>query len=79
MAIVTNSLAATNHSIVHSGYAPYRKDLLKLGVKLREVKFSIPLDGADRGGAGASLATLHTKAFVLDCDVDLHTAELPWD
>ena len=36
--IITNSLAATNHDIVHSGYAPARKPLLKAGVKILEIK-----------------------------------------
>lgn len=70
--IVTNSLAATNHSVVHSGYAPYRKALLESGVELREVRPDAFITGVDRieraghGGAGASLATLHTKAFIVD-------------
>ena len=64
--IATNSLAATNHSIVHSGYAPYRKDLLKMGVSLFEVKPNASLEEVKRGGSGANLATLHTKAFLVD-------------
>ena len=70
--IVTNSLAATNHAVVHSGYVPYRKALLESGVELREVRPDAFVEGVDRveqanrGGAGASLATLHTKAFIVD-------------
>jgi putative cardiolipin synthase len=70
--IFTNSLAATNHSVVHSGYAPYRKALLESGIELREVRPDAFVAGVDRvaqtdrGGAGASLATLHTKAFIVD-------------
>jgi putative cardiolipin synthase len=76
--IITNSLAATNHSIVHTGYAPSRKPLLEMGVELREIRFSAGLDGIERGGTGADLATLHTKAFVVDCE-DLFVGSFNWD
>ncbi|MDH3513131.1 MAG: phospholipase D family protein [Gammaproteobacteria bacterium] len=73
VSVVTNSLAATNHSIVHSGYAPYRKPLLENGVKLYEVRPDSVVSGTersgielDRGGGGAAIATLHTKAFAVD-------------
>ena len=64
--VVTNSLAATNHSIVHSGYAPSRKPLLKKGVKLYEARPDAEVKGVDRGGFGAANATLHTKGFIVD-------------
>ncbi len=64
--VVTNSLAANNHGIVHSGYIAYRKDLLRMGVELREVKINSEVSGVARGGSGATLATLHTKAFMVD-------------
>jgi putative cardiolipin synthase len=71
--VVTNSLAATNHSVVHSGYAPYRKPLLENGVKLYEVRPDVAVSGTERsgiersrGGKGAAIATLHTKAFIVD-------------
>ncbi len=76
--VVTNSLAATNHSIVHSGYAPARKPLLEMGVKIYEVRNDIALSGVERGGAGASLATLHTKAFVVDREA-LFIGSFNWD
>jgi putative cardiolipin synthase len=66
VSVITNSLAATNHSIVHSGYAPSRKPLLKKGVKIYEVRRDASIEGVDRGGSGAALATLHAKAFVVD-------------
>jgi len=68
VAVVTNSLAANNHAVVHSGYAPAREPLLKMGVRLYEVKANAKMSGVDRGGKGASLATLHTKAFLVDDD-----------
>ncbi|MEL6089132.1 phospholipase D family protein [Bartonella schoenbuchensis] len=62
--ILTNSLAATDVVVVHSGYAPYRKVLLKSGVKLYELK---PDGGPHRLWLfRSSKASLHTKAFLID-------------
>lgn len=36
--VVTNSLSSTDVPVVHSGYAKYRKDLLRAGVELYEMK-----------------------------------------
>lgn len=66
VSVVTNSLAATNQSLVHGGYAPVRKPLLKMGVKLYEVRADASVSGADRVGAESARATLHTKAFIVD-------------
>jgi putative cardiolipin synthase len=65
--IVTNSFAGNDVAVVHSGYARYRKDLLKLGVELHELKPS--LDAAPemkQKHFGSSGASLHAKAFVFD-------------
>jgi putative cardiolipin synthase len=85
VSVVTNSLAATNHSIVHSGYAPYRKPLLKNGVNLYEVRPDSVVSGTersgierDRGGGGAAIATLHTKAFAVDRQ-HLFIGSFNWD
>ena len=64
--VITNSLAATNHSIVHSGYAPARKPLLKIGVELFEVRPDVGESGARKAGNVNAEGTLHTKAFVVD-------------
>jgi len=64
--IITNSLAANNHGVVHSGYAPSRKPLLRAGIKIFEMRADAAVAGVDRGGSGAALATLHTKAFLVD-------------
>ena len=66
--MITNSLASTDVPVVHSGYAKYRKDLLRAGVGLHEMK---PQSGKStkRGGsgfAGSSKASLHSKAFIFD-------------
>jgi putative cardiolipin synthase len=76
--VITNSLAANNHAIVHAGYAPSRKPLLELGVKLYEVRADRAVAGVERGGAGASLSTLHTKAFIVDRD-ELFIGSFNWD
>jgi putative cardiolipin synthase len=76
--VLTNSLAANNHGIVHSGYMGSRKKLLRMGVKLWEVKISAPVPGVDRGGSGAALATLHTKAFMVDREY-LFVGSFNWD
>lgn len=64
VAVLTNSLAATDVAAVHGGYAPYRRQLLAAGVRLYELqpflqRHQISLFGS-RG------ASLHTKAFTVD-------------
>lgn len=62
--IITNSLAANDVIAVHGGYANYRKQLLKTGVALYEMRPETT-DG-DTSLFGSSGASLHTKAFVVD-------------
>ena len=76
--VLTNSLSATNHTVVHSGYAPYRKALLEAGVTLYEVHPDAAVAGVDRGSPGAALATLHTKGFVVDRK-ELFFGSFNWD
>ena len=65
--VITNSLASTNHTMVNSGYAPWRRRLLKAGVELYEYRGDIPdTTGIVAPGIGAHQVTLHTKAFVID-------------
>ena len=64
--IVTNSLASTNHSYVHGGYALHRKALLGSGVELYEVRADAPeVLGQVPVGSDVKL-TMHTKAAVFD-------------
>jgi len=53
---------------VHSGYARYRKNLLKAGVELYEIDQTLTrLERKERRGpAGSSKASLHAKSFVID-------------
>ena len=66
--ILTNSLASTDVGIVHSGYAKYRKDLLRDGVELYEMnKRLTPQQRKEKKGPhGSSKASLHAKSFVFD-------------
>ena len=66
--ILTNSLASTNHSFVHAGYAKHRKELLRDGVELYEL--NIELLKKNREGQnvdyGKDKTVLHAKSFVFD-------------
>lgn len=66
--ILTNSLASTDVAVVHAGYAKYRKDLLRAGVELFEMKAdeNTADDDGKRMLSGSSRASLHAKSFVLD-------------
>ena len=64
--VITNSLASTNHSVVHSGYAPSRKPLLEMGVELYEVRPDVAVRGTEQVGNQEAEASLHTKAFIVD-------------
>jgi putative cardiolipin synthase len=64
--VITNSLASTNHNIVHTGYAPSRKPLLKMGVELYEVRPDVPVRGSEKVGTVSAEGSLHTKAFIVD-------------
>ena len=68
--VVTNSLASTDVGVVHSGYAKYRKPLLRGGVELYEIKpDAYKTDKRRRlGMLGSSGASLHAKTFVMDRD-----------
>lgn len=61
--VITNSLASTNHAIVHGGYAPRRRDLLEGGVRLYEVR---PDTRVSRLTGAPVHMTLHTKAVIID-------------
>ncbi len=67
--VITNSLASTNHVVVHSGYAPYRKALLEAGVELYEVKVDSLATQEGAAPGSSQRLTLHTKAIVVDREV----------
>jgi putative cardiolipin synthase len=65
--VITNSLASTNHTMVNSGYAPWRRRLLQAGVELFEYRGDIAnTEGIVAPGIDSHAITLHTKAFVVD-------------
>jgi putative cardiolipin synthase len=69
VAILTNSLAATDAVAVQAGYSPYRVPMLQAGVELYEFK-PTQAEGtrSQRFGitGSRSRASLHAKAYVID-------------
>ena len=65
VAVLTNSLVASDVAAVHGGYSRHRKPLLAGGVSLYELK---PQAGTkvDSSLFGSSNASLHTKALAVD-------------
>ncbi len=63
--ILTNSLASNDVAMVHAGYLKFRKALLRDGVELYELNSKLSKEQR-RATFGASVASLHTKSFVLD-------------
>jgi putative cardiolipin synthase len=70
VAILTNSLEATDVTAVHAGYSKYRKRILKSGATLFELKRTAPprreRRRAFRGSSGSSRSSLHAKTFAID-------------
>jgi len=64
--VLTNSLAATDESIVHAGYSRYREDMLKMGVDLYELSRSRLKMNKRPFHFGSSLGRLHAKVVVID-------------
>ncbi len=77
--VLTNSLDATNHRIVHTGYARRRRSLLKAGIRLFEMKgpdawslprrhFRIFRSAGPEGRflVGSQSTALHAKTFAVD-------------
>jgi putative cardiolipin synthase len=64
--IVTNSLASSDHLLVHGGYAGSRKPLLKHGVRFFEVRGDVEISGTEDSHRRHAKSSLHTKAFVVD-------------
>jgi len=66
--ILTNSLASTDVSVVHAGYARYRKSLLRAGVEIWEFdrKLTRKQRKKMKGSEGSSKASFHAKSFLID-------------
>jgi putative cardiolipin synthase len=66
--ILTNSLASSEASVVHSGYAKRRLDLLRAGVQLYEIKTTAAREAREEKAklGSSSSAALHAKTFAVD-------------
>jgi putative cardiolipin synthase len=65
--ILTNSLGATNHPIVHSGYKKHRKNVIEIGVELFEMRHDASARGKfDTPPVQSKAFGLHAKYIVID-------------
>jgi putative cardiolipin synthase len=66
--IATNSLASTDVVSVHSGYAKYRKDLLKKGIELYEMRADADTKAREARSKvmGSYKGSLHAKVYIFD-------------
>lgn len=69
--VLTNALEATDVAVVHSGYAKRRKDLLRGGIELWEMRAAADTPERSKGsggfsGSGSSGSSLHAKTFSVD-------------
>ncbi len=64
--ILTNSLAATDEPLVHTGYVRYRSAMLLSGVDLYELSPILTQRNKRLGFLGSSLGRLHAKTVVID-------------
>ncbi len=66
ISLVTNSLAATDEPLVHTGYRRYRPAMLRLGVELHELSSERTRRSVRLGIFGSSVGRLHAKTAVFD-------------
>jgi putative cardiolipin synthase len=66
--LVTNSLAATDEPVVHTGYRRYRPEMLKLGMNLYELSPQKVSRSLRLGRFSSSIGRLHAKSAVVDRD-----------
>jgi putative cardiolipin synthase len=66
MRVLTNSLAATDESVVYGGYRRYVVPMLRAGVEIHELSPSLARRSARLGRFGESLGMLHAKILVVD-------------
>ncbi|SMG15549.1 phospholipase D family protein [Paraburkholderia susongensis] len=68
IAVLTNSLAATDAVAVQAGYSPFRVPLLQQGVELYEFKPHQEMRRVSLVGS-SSRASLHAKTYVIDHEI----------
>ncbi len=69
VSILTNSLASTDVAVVHSGYANYRRQLLRMGVTLYEMSKDLSREEQQQVKGEPFYepqSSLHAKAMVID-------------
>lgn len=66
ISVVTNSLAATDEPVVHTGYRRYRPDMLRLGVEIYELSSARTKRSVRLGLFGSQVGRLHAKAAIFD-------------
>jgi putative cardiolipin synthase len=70
IAVLTNSLEATDVAFVHAGYAKRRKALIRAGIALYEMKraasAAVRRERGRFGGSSSSGSSLHAKTFSVD-------------
>lgn len=64
--VFTNSLEATDETLVYAGYAQYRRRLLKLGVRIYELGAGLSRRDHDLGDFGSTAGRLHAKVALID-------------
>jgi putative cardiolipin synthase len=68
--ILTNSLSSNDVTLVHAGYARYRREMLRTGIELYELDKKITAEQRKEkkkaGGSGSGKSSLHAKTFILD-------------
>ena len=64
--VLTNSLATTDSPLVHIGYSRYRRQLLKAGVELHELRPVLGQKKIRFHPFRSSHASLHAKSLVID-------------
>jgi putative cardiolipin synthase len=64
--VLTNSLAATDEPLVHTGYSRYRYDMLQLGVDMYELSPGRTKRSKRLGFGASSHGRLHAKTAVVD-------------
>jgi putative cardiolipin synthase len=64
--LVTNSLAATDEPVVHTGYRRYRPEMLAMGMQLYELSPQRVSRSLRLGRFSTSIGRLHAKSAVVD-------------
>jgi len=64
--VLTNSLSASDVSIVHAGYMNHRKRLLELGVEVYEYRSNADAENGRSAWYESSRASLHAKTITID-------------